>query len=68
MLRTLIRGGMDTTISALGTALRLLAQHPDWWVEAQRERSLILPIFDEAIRLESPVQSIYRTTAESFEF
>jgi cytochrome P450 len=68
MLRTLIRGGMDTTISALGTALRLLAEFPEWWAEARRDRSLVLPIFDEAIRLESPVQSVYRTTAEELEF
>ena len=68
MLRTLIRGGMDTTISAIGTMLRLLAQAPQWWQAACANRALLGPIFDEALRLESPVQSIYRTTAQPVEF
>lgn len=63
MLRTLIRGGMDTTISALGTCLRIMAEEPHWWAEARADPTLALGIFEEAIRLESPVQSVYRTTA-----
>ena len=61
------RGGIDTTISALGTILRLFAEQPDWWRAAQRDLALAVPIFEEAIT-ESPVQSVYRTTARDLEF
>lgn len=63
MLRTLIRGGMDTTISTLSAMMRHLADDPDWWRRARADRALIAPIFEEALRLESPSPWVYRTTA-----
>jgi cytochrome P450 len=62
LLMTLLRGGVDTTISGLGTALRLLAQHPEVWRELRNDRSRVKMVLDEAVRLESPLQTYYRTT------
>jgi 4-methoxybenzoate monooxygenase (O-demethylating) len=62
LLMTLLRGGVDTTISGLGTALRLLALHPGVWQTLRHDRSRVRVILDEAIRLEAPLQTYYRTT------
>lgn len=63
MLLTLIRGGMDTTVSGLGSSVRLLAEHPDVWAAMKSDPGLAVQVFEEALRLESPVQGNYRTTA-----
>ena len=68
MLRTLIRGGMDTTISALGTLLRHLAEQPQWLPRIQEDRRLVLACLEESIRLESPVQCVFRTTSDGASF
>ena len=63
MLLTLIRGGMDTTVSGLGTAMRLLADHPDVWEAMKTDPDLAVAVFEESLRLESPVQGNSRTSA-----
>jgi cytochrome P450 len=64
VLRTLLRGGLDTTISGIATTLWLLATHPPQWREVKRDPALVLGAFEEALRLESPTPSVYRTTTE----
>ncbi|MCK9505764.1 MAG: cytochrome P450 [Porticoccaceae bacterium] len=68
MVRTLLRGGMDTTISSLSTTLRLLAENPDAWQKAKAEPAFVMDVFEEAIRLESPSQIHFRTTTKDVEF
>lgn len=68
IVRTLIRGGMDTTASGLATALHLLARHPDIWEGMADAPALAAMTFEEAVRLESPTQTIYRTTARDLSF
>jgi cytochrome P450 len=46
----------DTTISGISSTLWLLARHPDQWTMLREERSLIPAAFNEALRLESPLQ------------
>ena len=59
---TFLRGGLDTTISSIGSALWLLAQHPSQWDLIRREPALLRGLFEETIRLESPIQTNFRTT------
>jgi hypothetical protein len=67
VLRTLVRGGLDTTISGIATTLWLLATNTDRWEAVRSDPSLLPGAFDEALRLESPTSSIYRTTTEQAE-
>lgn len=67
LVRTMLRGGMDTTISGLGTSLMHLADRPELWAELRSDRTRLKTIFDESIRVESPIQSYYRTTTRPVE-
>jgi 4-methoxybenzoate monooxygenase (O-demethylating) len=69
MIRTLFRGGMDTTISGIEYTLRFLAEDPARWAEVREDPARVRAAFEESMRLESPVQTVYRTTTvETVEF
>ncbi|OBF29692.1 cytochrome P450 [Mycobacterium sp. ACS4331] len=51
---------MDTTISALSTALWQLGQSPDQWQKVREDRTLIDNIADEATRFEAPARGFAR--------
>ncbi len=61
-VRVLFRGGFDTTIAGLGSALLQLSQQPDtWaWLRANPDRALLA--FDEALRHISPFRVSHRVT------
>ncbi|MEX0407492.1 cytochrome P450 [Aquibium sp. LZ166] len=65
--RALVRGGMDTTMSGMTGALRLLAQHPDQWQVVEDNPARIRFVFDEALRYEAPTHIVYRTTIDDCE-
>ena len=67
VLRTLVRGGLDTTVSGIASTLFYLAQNPGQFALVKADQSLILPAFEEALRLESPTSSVHRTTTENAE-
>lgn len=67
MVRTMLRGGMDTTISGIGSSLLLMAQHPEVWDALRENRARLKMVFEETIRLESPIQSYFRTTRKAVE-
>ena len=46
----------DTTINGISSTLWLLARHPEQWAMVREDRSLIPAAFNEALRLESPIQ------------
>lgn len=54
---------LDTTISAISSALLLFALHPDQWAEVRADRTLIPNAVNEVIRLESPLRAFSRLTA-----
>ena len=62
LLSAYMSASMDTTISSLGSALMLFAQHPDQWEALRADRSLIPAAFNEALRFESPLQVFTRVT------
>jgi cytochrome P450 len=64
MLRSLLRGGMDTTIAGLGTTLWLLASDSVQWAAVKADPGLVRNAFEEALRVESPIQTYFRTTRQ----
>src|SRR5581483_6618685 len=51
---------MDTTISGIGSAVWLLARHPEQWAALRADPSLIPRAFNEVIRYESPIRCFSR--------
>jgi cytochrome P450 len=60
-----IVAGMDTTTNGIGSAVLLLASNPDQWDALRSDPSLAKGAFEEALRLESPVQSFFRGVTEA---
>ena len=54
---------LDTTISAIGSAVWLLATHPDQWERLKADPSLIPRAFNETLRLESPIRAFSRVAS-----
>ena len=65
LVRSLLTAGVDTTVSALSSAVMLLAKNPDQWHLLRDDPTLARSAFEEAVRCESPVQTFFRTTTES---
>lgn len=51
---------LDTTISAISSALHLFALHPDQWEAVRRDRSLIPQAVNEVVRYEAPLRAFSR--------
>ncbi len=60
--RALLTAGVDTTVNGIGAALLCLARNPDQYEKLRAEPKLARSAFDEAVRYETPVQTMYRTT------
>lgn len=67
LMLALVRGGMDTTISGIGTTIAQLAQNPDQWALLRDDPSKARAAFEEAIRIEAPIQGYYRATTRELE-
>jgi 4-methoxybenzoate monooxygenase (O-demethylating) len=64
LVRTMLRGGMDTTISGISSSLLMMAQRPEIWAGLRENRARLKMVFEETIRLETPIQSWFRTTTK----
>jgi cytochrome P450 len=62
LVRSFIRGGMDTTIAGIGFTLNQLARDSRQWTKVHAEPARVRGAFEEAIRHESPSQTQFRTT------
>jgi 4-methoxybenzoate monooxygenase (O-demethylating) len=62
LVRSLLTAGVDTTVNGLGAALYCLAWFPAQFERLRADPSLARGAFEEAVRLESPVQTFFRTT------
>lgn len=62
-----VAAGMDSTITALGNAIYLLATHPDQFDLMRRDRSSIPAAFNEIMRYESPIHAFGRLVMEDVE-
>lgn len=61
LVRALLTAGVDTTVNGLGAALYCLASVPEQWEILRARPELARQAFEEAVRLESPVQTFFRT-------
>ena len=62
IVRSLLTAGVDTTVTGIAALLHAVAAHPDQWDRLRADRTLLPRAFEEAVRLESPVQTFFRTT------
>jgi cytochrome P450 len=60
ILMAYIGPSMDTTISAIGSAVWLLGTHPDQWEALRGDHGLVPNAFNEVVRMESPVSGFTR--------
>jgi 4-methoxybenzoate monooxygenase (O-demethylating) len=67
LVRSFLSAGLDTTIAAIGGALYLLATNPGEWRKLRADPSLARNVFEETIRMESPLQNLFRTTTREVE-
>jgi cytochrome P450 len=61
LTRGLLTAGVDTTVNGLGAAVYCLARFPDQLALLNADPALARSAFEEAVRLESPVQTFFRT-------
>jgi cytochrome P450 len=54
---------LETTISAIGSALALFAQNPKQWQMLRERPELVAAAFNEVVRLESPLRAFTRVAA-----
>ena len=67
LVRSLLSAGLDTTVHGLGAAMRQLALNPDQFAALRADPSKARGAFEEAVRLETPVQTFFRTTTREVE-
>jgi 4-methoxybenzoate monooxygenase (O-demethylating) len=65
LVRALLQAGLDTTINSLGAVLYSMTRFPDQWTQLRADPTLVKGAFEEAIRLESPVQTFFRTATKA---
>jgi len=63
LVRSFLSAGVDTTVNGIGNALYCLANFPEQYARLHADPSLARPAFEESLRLESAVQTFFRTTA-----
>lgn len=67
LVRSLLTAGVDTTVNGLGAAVYCLARFPEQFAKLRADPSLARGAFEEAVRLESPVQTFFRTSTRAVE-
>jgi cytochrome P450 len=67
MIDIILLGGNDTTINLLSSGMALLLQHPEQLARVSADLSLIPNFVEEALRVESPVQCLFRTATADTE-
>ncbi len=65
LVRSLLTAGVDTTVNGLCAAIYCLARYPAAFEQLRADPSRARPAFEEAVRLESPVQTFFRTTTRA---
>ncbi len=61
-------GGSETTTNALSEGVRLLVENPQAWEQVKGDPATYIPrLIEEVLRLESPVQGLFRSAGEDIE-
>src|SRR3546814_422897 len=58
----LLIGGVETTTNLIGTTLVELKRHPETDARVRADHSLIVPLLEEVLRYNPPVQILFRNT------
>ena len=66
-VRTFFRAGVDTTMAGIGSTLKLLSENPEQFALVKADPARIKGAFEEALRMESPAQVMFRTTTADVE-
>lgn len=61
MVQTVLDGGNETTVNLVSNGMALLLQHPHELARLRADPSLIANAVEEVLRVESPVQCLFRT-------
>jgi cytochrome P450 len=64
MMSQLLNGGFQTTTAALGLGWKLLLEHPEQMSQLREKPELIPNFVEEVLRLETPVQALFRKVTE----
>ncbi len=67
ILSELLVGGNETTTSAIGSAMKMLLDNPDLVARIRSDPALMKNFVEEALRLETPIQGLYRVTTRDVE-
>jgi cytochrome P450 len=67
LVRSFLSAGVDTTINGIANILLTLARHPAEYAKLHANPSLARQTFEEGLRFESIVQTIFRTTSRETE-
>ena len=67
VVRSLLSAGVDTTVQGLSALLYCLSTHPEELDRLRERPALARSSFDEAVRVESPVQIFFRTASADVE-
>lgn len=67
LVRSFLSAGVDTTIGGIANTLLTLARHPGEYAKLHANPTIARQTFEEALRYESIVQTIFRTTAKPTE-
>lgn len=67
LVRSLLTAGPDTTVNGIGAAVYALSRFPGEYARLRSDPSLARNAFEEPIRLESPVQTFFRTATRPVE-
>ncbi len=67
LVRSLLSAGFDTTVHGIGAAIRCLLDAPDQFAALRADPARARGAFEEALRLQSPVQTFFRTTTRDAE-
>lgn len=65
IVRSLLTAGVDTTVYGISAVLYHLASNPEQYARLREQPQLVRRVFEEALRLESPVQTFFRTTTRA---
>jgi cytochrome P450 len=66
-LQLLIQGGIGTSASAIGAAMRILAEQPDLQARVRADLGLVPALIEETLRLETPLPLMFRTAVRDVE-
>ena len=68
LVRSFLRGGLDTTSAMISAAIQLLSEAPEQYEMLRQDTTKVRNVLDEAMRLETPIQTVCRLTMEDVTF